>query len=158
MAARSFVMFVALLATGACSSAGGGGSVEPGAPAAAWTAGRYFLEATVGATLSAQDFTGELTIRAPDDLTLQASSGLCQPPTPADLQRDRAANERTFDCGAARWVVRPIPGGVRGTIRASVEEEYEEQRACPPGQAGPCYIMRTRVVTRNANLRVSPIG
>jgi hypothetical protein len=151
------LLVLALAAMVACSSAGGGGSPEAGATPIAWTPGRYLLEATVGSTLSAEDFTGELTIRSADSMTLSASSGQCQPPTPAEAQRDRAAGVRSFACGSARWVVRPVPGGVRGEIRASILEEYRTQIACAPQQQPPCYIMETRQVSRSANLRVSPM-
>jgi hypothetical protein len=158
MAMRSGRFLLVVLGALGCASGGGGGG-DTGTPATplAWTPGRYLLEATVGSTLSAEEFTGELTIRSENDITLQANSGLCQPPTPAESQRDLADGMRSFNCGAARWEVRPVPGGVRGAIRAQVLEEYAEERQCPPGQQPPCSVMRTRTVTRNANLRVSPM-
>ncbi len=157
MPARSFVSAMVLLASVACSSAGGGGSEGAGAAPNPGTPGRYYLEAPVRLTLSAQAYTGELTVLSQDQITLAASSGLCQPPTPADLQRDLGAGERTFGCGEARWVVRPVPGGVRGTIQATILEEYAEETTCPIGRAPPCMMMRTRTVTRRANLTVTPM-
>jgi len=123
----------------------------------AWTPGRYLLEATVGSTLSAEDFTGELTIDSPESITLQASSGLCDRQTPSDINQDLANGMRSFNCGPARWEFRPTSGGVRGTIRATILEEVREETPCPPLQLPPCFIMRTRTVTRSANLRVSPL-
>jgi hypothetical protein len=146
-----------LLGSMACASAGGGPEVESGGTPTAWTPGRYLLEASVGQTLAAEEFTGELTIRPPDDITLSATSGLCEPPTAADIQRDQAANMRTFNCGPARWEIRPVPGGVRGSIRATILEETVEEVRCPDGSPG-CTRMRTRQVTRTATLRVSPMN
>jgi hypothetical protein len=151
--AHSSGLLIVLLGVAGCVSAG-----DPPPTPAAWTPGRYLLEASVGATLSAEEFTGELIVRSVEDIVLQSTSGLCEPTTPAEVQRDRAQGMRTFNCGPARWEIRPTPGGVRGTIRATILEEYREETQCPPGQAPPCTIMRTRQVTRNANLRVSPMN
>ena len=152
-----FSVFV-LLGSMACASGGGGPEAESGGTPIAWTPGRYLLEASVGQTLAAEEFTGELAVRSPEDITLQASSGLCEPQTSAEVQRDRAEGVRTFNCGPARWEVRPSSGGVRGSIRATILEEYAEETVCPAGVQPPCTIMRTRQITRNANLRVSPMN
>jgi hypothetical protein len=158
MSQRSALCLAVLVGSLGCASGGGGGGSEAGATPLAWTPGRYLVEATVGSTLSAEEFTGELIVNSPEDITFQGNSGLCQPQTPAEAQRDRADGIRSFNCGSARWEFRPIPGGVRGAIRASILEEYAEQTTCPAGQTPPCTIMRTRQVTRNANLRVSTLN
>ena len=61
--------------------------------------------------------------------------------------------------GDAVYRVRPTPSGVRGDVRASLLEEYRDTVPCPTGSDGNrvCYIMRTRRVTRSANLTVSTL-
>lgn len=157
MSKRPLAFGVVLAATLGCASGGGGGAGS-GATPLAWTPGRYLVEATVGSTMSAEEFRGELIIDSPENITLQASSGLCDRQTPSDVNQDLANGIRSFNCGPARWEFRPTAGGVRGTIRAMILEEVREETPCPPLQLPPCFIMRTRTVTRNASVRVSPIG
>jgi hypothetical protein len=156
MSKKSLAIGVALAATLGCASGGGGGGA--GATPLPWTPGRYLLEATVGSTLSAEEFTGELIVDSPESITLQSSSGLCDRQTPSDVNQDLANGMRSFNCGPARWEFRPTSGGVRGTIRATILEEVREETPCPPLQLPPCFIMRTRQVTRSATVRVSPIN
>ena len=119
-----------------------------------WTPGRYTLQASVGNEFTSEEFSADLTILSAGAMSLSASSGICRAQTPSDVSRDMERGQRTFECGDAVWTVTPIPGGVRGTIRASVLVEYRAQTACPPGRAGPCYIMRTERTTRTEPLRV----
>lgn len=145
-----------LLSTLACSppstySTGVGGPVP-------WTPGRYVLEATVGRSLSDQEFRAVLTIAPDASMSLEASSGLCRDPSPTYAGQDEARARRTFECGDAVYFVQPTPTGVRGRITASILEEYEAQTACPPGSGRTvCTIMRTRRVSRTAELMVSPL-
>ena len=139
----------------ACSSSGGG-SPEPVAPVS-WRPGRYALEVSVGTTISDMTFTAQLTIAADGAMSLNSSSGLCQTPTPSQIQRDQERGQATFECGDATWRLRAAPGTVRGDIQASILEEYQAQTTCPPGRAGPCFIMRTQRVTRTADATVNVV-
>lgn len=139
----------------ACSSAGGG-APEQVAPVS-WMPGRYALEARVGRELTDEEFRADLTIAADGVMTLNSSSGLCQPRTPSQIQADHERGQATFECGDATYRLRAIPGSVRGDIVASILEEIRVQITCPPGQAGPCFIMRTERVTRRADLGVTLI-
>jgi hypothetical protein len=132
-------------------STGAGGPVP-------WTPGRYVLEATIGTTLSDQDFRAVLTIAPDATMSMDASTGLCRDPSPAYTGQDEARSRRTFECGDVMYFVQPTPTGVRGRLTASILEEYEAQTICPP-QSGRtyCSIMRTRRVTRTADLVVSPL-
>ena len=145
-------IFSVVLGVSACSSAGGG-SPEQVAPVS-WMPGRYSLEATVGTELTAQEFRADLTIAADGAMTLNSSSGLCEAPTPSQIQRDQERGQATFECGEALYRLRAAPGTVRGDIRASILQEYQAETACPPGRSGPCFIMRTQRVTRTAQLSV----
>jgi len=131
-----------------------GPNVEGPQGPVAWTPGRYTLESSVGNDITSEEFTADLTILSASEMSLSASSGICQVQTPSDVARDMERGQRTFDCGDAVWTMRPIPGGVRGTIRASVLVEYRAETSCPAGRDGPCYIMRTQRVTRTEPLRV----
>jgi hypothetical protein len=142
------------LGTWACSSSGGG-PAEQVAPAS-WTPGRYALEAEVGNSLTDETFTAQLTIGPDGTMTMNSSSGLCQTPTPSQVQRDQERGQATFECGDATWRLRAAPGTVRGDIRASILEEYRAPTPCPSG-TGTCYIMRTQRVTRTADLGVTLI-
>ncbi|MGE0157933.1 MAG: hypothetical protein AB7T31_00900 [Gemmatimonadales bacterium] len=124
-----------------------------------WTPGRYVLEATVGTgSLSDQDFRAVLTIAPDGDMTLDSSTGLCRDPTLSQLHQDEASAQRSFECGDAYYRVQPTPGGVRGDIRATIQEEYEAQVPCPSNVTRPvCTIMRTRTVVRSERLRVSTL-
>ena len=148
-------IFIVVLGTWACSSSGGG-SPEQVAPLS-WMPGRYALEATVGTELSAQDFSAQLAIAADGSMTLNSSSGLCQAPTPSQVQSDLERGQATFECGDAVYRLRAASGTVRGNIQASILEEYRAQTACPPPQTGMCSIMRTQRVTRRADLSVTLI-
>lgn len=148
------ILFIAL-GTGACSSSGGG-SPEQVAPVS-WMPGRYSLEASVGTDLSAQEFSAQLIIAADGAMSLNSSSGICQTPTPSQVQMYRERGQAIFECGDAAYRLRAAPGTVRGDIRASILEEYRAQIPCGPAQAGPCYIMRTERVTRTADLTVTLI-
>jgi hypothetical protein len=145
-----------LLGALACSSAGGGAPDETVAPAS-WMPGRYALEASVGRDLTGQEFRADLNIAPDGVMTLNSSSGLCQPRTPSQVQRDQERGQATFECGDATYRLRPVPGSLRGDIVASVLEEIRVQTACPLGQTGPCFIMRTQRATRSADLAVSLI-
>ncbi len=151
----SRTIFCLILGTSACSS-GGGGAPEQVAPVS-WMPGRYALEASVGREMTGQEFRADLTVAPDGTMTLDSSSGLCLRPTPSQVLADQARGQATFDCGDAVFRLRAIPGSVRGEIVASVLEESRTQTACPVGQAGPCYIMRTERVTRRADLRVNPV-
>ena len=145
-----------LLAALACSppstySTGTGGPVP-------WTPGRYVLEATIGTSLSDQVFRAVLTVAPDGSMSLDSSTGLCRDPRPDQAGRDEALSRRTFECGDAVYQVQPTPGAVRGRISATILEEYEAQVACPPTSTRRvCHIMRTRRVTRGAQLTVSSL-
>jgi hypothetical protein len=117
------------------------------------------LEATVGTTLSDQEFRAVLTVAPDGTMSLASSTGLCVDPNPAASDRDRANGQRTFECGEAVYRVRPTPSSVRGEIRASILEEYEDRLPCPTASDSQrmCPIMRTRRVVREANLQVSSL-
>ena len=143
--------FGSLLGLVACAP---GPYVEGPQGAVAWTPGRYELEASVGNDFTATEFFAQLTI-APDlSMSLSASSGLCRDQNQSEVARDMAAGQRTFQCDAAVWTLRPVPGSVRGTIRASVLVERRVQIQCPLGRSGPCYGMQTDRETRTEALRV----
>jgi hypothetical protein len=135
-----------------CSAMGG-----PPTTPVPWTPGQYSLEATVGETLSAEDVRAQLTIAPDSRISLASSTGLCRERDAAEVERDFARGRATFECGDATFQIRPIPGSVRGEVRASVLEEVREQTTCPLGRTPPCFIMRTQRVTRSADLRVNPV-
>jgi hypothetical protein len=147
---RHVAVALTLLAALGCSGMGG----PPSTPIA-WTPGRYAVEATLGESLSATEVRAQLTIAPDHQMRLDSSTGLCQPRTQADIDRDLSRGQATFACGEATFRFRPIPGGVRGDVRGSVLEEYQAETSCPPGRAGPCYIMRTRQVVKSADLTVN---
>jgi hypothetical protein len=123
-----------------------------------WTPGRYVLEATVGGSLSAQDFRAILTVAPDGSTSMESSTGLCRDPRPDQAGRDDALSQRTFECGDALYMVRPTSTGVRGDIRATILEEYEARVPCPPtSNRQVCTIMRTQRVVRTASLTVSPL-
>jgi hypothetical protein len=124
-----------------------------------WTPGRYVLEARVGrGSLSDQDFRAVLTVAPDGSMSMDSSTGLCRDPSPGRATQDEARGRGTFECGDATYFVQPTPGGVRGTIRASILEEYEAQVPCAPtSNQQVCTIMRTRRVVRGADLTVSPL-
>ena len=122
-----------------------------------WTPGRYVLEATVGGSLSNQDFRAVLTIAPDGAMSMDSSTGPCMDPSPGRAAPEALARRR-FECGDAVYSVQPTPSGVRGSITASILEEYEAQTACAPGSTRQvCTIMRTRRVTRSAQLTVSAL-
>jgi hypothetical protein len=123
-----------------------------------WTPGRYVLEATVGRSLSDQEFRAILTVAPDGSMSMESSTGLCRDPLPDQDGRDDALSRRFFECGDALYIVRPTSTGVRGDIRASILEEYEARVPCPPTSNQPvCTIMRTQRVVRTATLTVSPL-
>jgi hypothetical protein len=134
-------------------------STGTGAPVP-WTPGRYEMEATVGSSISDQGFRAVLTIAPDGSMSLTSSTGLCVDPNPAAAERDQARAQRTFDCGDAAYTVRPVPAGVRGRIVASILEEYQDRIPCPTAADAnrSCPIMRTRRVTRNADLLVNSLN
>lgn len=136
---------------GACAP---GPYVEGPQGAVAWTPGRYTLEASVGNEITSEEFRADLTIAQDNAMNLNASSGNCLAQTPSDIARDMERGQRTFECGDATWMVRATPGGVRGTVRASVLVEVREPTPCPAGRAGPCFMMRTQRQVRTEPLRV----
>jgi hypothetical protein len=125
-----------------------------------WTPGRYALEAVIGNGITDQEFRAVLTITPDGSMSLASSTGLCVDPTPAAADRDRASGQRTFECGEAVYRVRPTPNSVRGEIIASILEEYEDRIPCASASDAQrtCPIMRTRRVTRDANLTVSSLN
>ncbi len=125
-----------------------------------WTPGRYALEAVIGDRVTDQEFRAVLTIAPDGGMSLASSTGLCVDPTPAATDRDRATGQRTFECGEAVYRVRPTPGSVRGEIRASILEEYEDRIPCANASDAQrmCPIMRTRRVTRDASLVVGALN
>jgi len=158
---RSVAPLVSVLcAVSACSppstvGAGGGDTTVP------WTPGRYAMEATVGTgSITDQEFRAVLTVAPDGSMSLDSSTGLCQAPPPPAVGQQQALGQRTFQCGDAVYTVRPTPSGVRGNLRASVLEEYPATVPCPIGSAAQrvCTIMRTRRVTRNADLTVSSLN
>ena len=91
-------------------------------------------------------------------MSMDASTGLCRDPSPARAGQDAARARGTFECGDATYFVQPTPTGVRGTISATILEEYEARVPCPPTSNQPvCTIMRTERVTRGADLTVSSL-
>jgi hypothetical protein len=133
-------------------STGSGGPVP-------WTPGRYVLEATVGrGSMSDEEFRAILTVAPDGSTSLSASTGLCRDPSPSRAETDESLGLRTFQCGDAVYYVQPSATGVRGRIVASVLEEYEAQVPCAPtSNQATCTIMRTRRVTRIAQLTVSSL-
>jgi hypothetical protein len=124
-----------------------------------WTPGRYVLEATVGrGSLSDQDFRAVLTVAPDGSMSMDSSTGLCRDPSPGRAPQDQTWGRGTFVCGDATYFVQPSPTGVRGTIRASILEEYEAQVPCAPtSNQQVCTIMRTRRISRTAQLTVSDL-
>lgn len=141
-----------ILGVSGCSS---GGAPETPAPPVEWTPGHYSLEALIAtADGGSEELTGDLTVAEDGTMLLLSSMGSCRPPTEAELRRDAAARRRTFVCGEATYVIEPTSDRVRGEVRARVTEEYLEQMPCRPTQTPPCYRMRSRRVTRTADLTV----
>jgi hypothetical protein len=148
---------VTLCVLAACSPPSTVGTGEGGT--VPWTPGRYNLQATVGTgSVTDQEFDAILTVAPDGSIGLSSSTGLCVDPTQAATARDRERGERTFECGEAVYRVRSTPSGVRGEVLASILEEYTETVPCPTSSSGTCTVVRTRRVTRRANLTVNPLN
>jgi hypothetical protein len=153
MRSPSWVAAIMVLAACSSSPSGDGSGAPP--PPVAWTAGHYTLEARITTVEGGvEELTGDLTIRGDGSMTLLSSFGSCRTPTATELRRDEERRRRTFVCGDATYIVEPTSDRVRGQVRARVTETYRERVACAPGRAPPCFAMRTRRVTRSADLRV----
>jgi hypothetical protein len=129
---------VAVLLAAGCSSTG-----ARSAPPEPFQPGEYLLEGSVrygsGSEAKVDRHEAELVVEADQEMTLTATTGLCQGPPLPDVGQDRARGIRTFVCGEARYELRPAAGTIIGDVIVRVVEvvrvtECVEYRTTPEGQ------------------------
>ena len=153
---------------------GGGQASQP----LTWPPGQYLLEATVtydavetyterGARRYSDTrrdtHSADLYIEPDGSMRLDSHTGICQDPTPSQLQEDTRRRVRSFRCGDLMFVLRPGPGTVTGGVQARVRIEIRGRRCLsftPTAGAGTvCAAYEemggSRLDTEDARLRVT---
>jgi hypothetical protein len=165
-----------LMLTGSVSgcASGGTGPGSSGEPIS-WQEGRFELQGAIeyrrdtewAASTEKVEYYAELVIQSGGSLQLFTSAGICLDRLPNEVSRDRANRQRTFRCGEATYVLRPLGRSVRGTLRIPVMETVQARGPCIQYQQTStgqrvCVqystVTRTRRTTKNTQLRVIKIG
>jgi hypothetical protein len=128
----------------------------------AWPPGDYYLEATVtytGGNGTERDlYSAELSVQPDQTLRLDSHQGVCEDPTPPQVQRDAERRVRTFRCGIVTYELRPGSDTVTGDLLATVQEGYTITECMLRGPTGVCErsttVVSTRPVNKEARLRV----
>ncbi len=129
------ILCIILVATN-CATPGGGGTGRRTPPE--WPQGDFDLIAAVSYRMDSEyriqteriEHRAELHIAPDQSMDFRSSSGLCQPPSEAEIQMDLSYGRRTFYCQGVQYSLWPAGRTIEGEAWVPVREGIRIRGGC----------------------------